>query len=158
VIVSVNVSGINAALATKRKSIERALARGVTKGAMLIQKTAREKILKGPKTGRLYGTVSDMIKADRGGKAAARRLHQASGPGEAPANDTGNLQRSINIVAASPSDRATANVTANAEYAAPLEYGTKTMEPRPFMEPSMIENKDKCAEVLRIELVQAVMS
>lgn len=142
----VGVPGVVAALATKRKAIERAIARGVTLGAFLIQKTARKKIMDGPKSGKLY---------KRG-----KKNHQASAPGEAPANDLGNLARSLNVVAASPSDRATAQVTAMAPYASWLEIGTKDgkIEPRPFMEPSAAECAPKVAETLRVEIEKAIGS
>lgn len=142
----VGVPGIVAALATKRKTIEQSVARGVTMGAMLIQKTARKKIMNGPKSGVSY---------KRGKKS-----HRASAPGEAPANDTGNLQRTINIVAAKPSDRSTAQVTCMSLYANYLENGTLDgkLEARPFMTPSAEECAPKIVTMLREEVEKAIAS
>lgn len=136
------------ALAKKQMELHRAIARGVTKGAMLVQKTARQKILKGPKTGRVYGTVADVMNnmvvqalgSERQKRLAAAKVHQASAPGQPPANDTGKLAASIQVVAASPSNRATAYVTVGEPYGKHLEFGTKEIEPRPFLQPSADEN------------------
>lgn len=142
----VGIPGILSAMKVKQKSIERALARGITKGALLIQKTARRKIMDGPKTGLAY---------KRG-----KKEHIASAPGEAPANDTGNLQRSIVVVAASPSDRVTALVNANAEYANWLENGTLDgkIQPRPFLTPSAEENAKKIGDMVKEEIEKAINS
>lgn len=108
-------------LQTKMKA---AVAKGTTRAAILLQKSAREKILNGPKSGRRYGG------------------HQASSPGEAPANESGQLQRSISIVKAKPGITTEASVIAGTQYAKALHFGTKTagrnrsviIEPRPFLD------------------------
>lgn len=69
------------------------------------------------KSGRIYGT------------------HQASAPGEMPAVDTGTLVGSIAVDA--QRGRLWAEVSAGAEYAAHLEYGTVNMAARPFMVPAV---------------------
>jgi phage gpG-like protein len=68
------------------------------------------KIESPPKTGRIYGT------------------HQASAPGEPPANDTGELAASITV----ESDGETVTLAARAPYAPTLEYGGAKIAPRPF--------------------------
>lgn len=142
----VGVPNIVAALEKKRAVIERAIARGVTKGAILIQKSARTKIMNGPKSGRTY---------KRG-----RKVHRASKAGEAPANDLGNLARSITVVSASSSSRATAQVVAGAEYASWLENGTLDgkIEPRPFLTPSAEENAKAIGDMLESEITKAIQS
>lgn len=120
---------------------EKAVARGTTKAAMMLQKRMRERIMKGPKSGRTYGR------------------HRASAANESPANETGNLQRSIHIVAAKPAPVAEARVVVSADYAKALEYGTKTagskhnviIEPRPFARPSIDELKDAMSKVIADE-------
>lgn len=74
-----------------------------------------------PKTGRSY----------RRGRFG---IHVASAPGEAPAVDNGILTNSINSQMATPTE---AIVSINAEYAAYLEYGTRFMRRRPFVEPAI---------------------
>jgi hypothetical protein len=158
----VGAPGLNAALGAKRDAILVAIARGVFKGAMLIQKTARKKIMGPPKTGRVYGAEADVQAFIKGNakqkKAAGKKVHQASAPGEAPANDLGNLQRSINIIAGKPGVVTEASVTANAEYASWLENGTLDgkIAPRPFLTPSMVESAQECSELLRLEITKEI--
>jgi HK97 gp10 family phage protein len=91
----------------------------------LVQKAARDieanakASMEGQKHGRIY---------TRGGV-----LHQASAPGEAPAVDTGKLKSSIFTEMVS---QFKAVVTASAEYAAMLEFGTRRMAARPFFRPA----------------------
>lgn len=74
-----------------------------------------------PKTGRAY----------RRGRTA---IHIASAPGEAPAVDFGTLTNSINVETPTLT---TARISINAEYAAYLEYGTRFMQPRPYVTPAI---------------------
>jgi len=66
--------------------------------------------------------------------------HVASRPGDAPNTDNGDLIKSISVQPLQP--KKTMTVGVNAKYAIPLEFGTKNMEARPYMQPSMEENKD----------------
>ncbi len=60
--------------------------------------------------------------------------HRASAPGEAPAIDTGNL---VNSIATELTGPASAVVFTNVEYAPYLEFGTKDIAPRPFLQPAV---------------------
>jgi HK97 gp10 family phage protein len=90
----------------------------------------------------LFGhKVADM-KVTTTGKAHAmfvQNFHVASAPGESPANDTGNLLQSIQVVQiqAEQGGTITSEVIVKARYAKWLEYGTKKMEPRPFVRPTL---------------------
>lgn len=66
-------------------------------------------------------------------KIDPRRTHRASAPGEAPATDTGRLASSIQA----DIEGKNATVFTNVEYAPWLEFGTRTIEPRPFMFPAL---------------------
>lgn len=70
-------------------------------------------------------------------KYSPRRTHRASAPGEAPATDTGRLVGSIQANIEGKS----AEVSANTEYAAYLEFGTRTIEPRPFLFPALEQER-----------------
>lgn len=59
--------------------------------------------------------------------------HVASLPGQAPNNDTGTLANNIETVQREP---LLVEVSSNAEYSAPLEFGTSRMAARPFMAPA----------------------
>jgi len=62
-------------------------------------------------------------------------FHQASAPGEAPANDTGKLAGSVK---AKKINKNHYEVDITAEYALILEYGTSVMQPRPFIVPAFL--------------------
>lgn len=89
------------------------------KATLDIQAEARRLIQDTPKTGRIY---------KRGGVS-----HQASAPGESPANDAGTLAESIQ---ARMTGYIQGEVEPTAEYADYLEFGTEKMEPRPYMFPA----------------------
>lgn len=83
-------------------------------GEMLKQEMIK-RIESGSKTGNMYGN------------------HQASAPGQSPADDSGDLVRSLKV-----------DVLKNGEmnikgtiYALYLENGTSKMQPRPFIQPSI---------------------
>lgn len=61
--------------------------------------------------------------------------HVASAPGEPPNADTRDLDSKIDTVVVA-SNPPTVHVTAWSDHAAPLEYGTSKMAPRPFMKPA----------------------
>lgn len=88
---------------------------------------AQQSIILGPKTGIIYGD------------------HQASAPGEAPADWTGQL-----VASGHTRYNRTAlmgEVVFSAPYALHLEYGTEKMEPRPYLRPAfMAENQIPLAD------------
>lgn len=89
-----------------------------------VKKEAVRSIEEGPKTGRIYRRENPS------------RIHQASAPGEAPADDLGNLKNSITV---SPSTRhnVPAKVGSPLPYAADLEHGTPKILPRPWLWPAI---------------------
>lgn len=96
--------------------------RGIRRAFYLLGKDlvaeARQLIIKGPKTGKLYRI------------SGRKKKHRASSPGEAPANLSGNLQRSVNfLVQGSDSMKFGAYI----EYGGFLELGTSKMEARPYL-------------------------
>jgi HK97 gp10 family phage protein len=124
--------------ADMRKEATKAL-QGV---AMKIANTAKLKIRNPPKTGTVYGKARDVKKFNwslPGATAASKRIHQASATGEAPANDTGHLMNSINVT--TDNSKVLATVTVKADYGLALEFGTRDMGERPFLRPSIEENK-----------------
>jgi HK97 gp10 family phage protein len=89
--------------------------------AQNIRTHAIKSILRGPKNGVEYQ------------KYKPNRRHRASAPGQAPATDTGRLAGAIKA----DINGKQAEVVADTEYAAWLEFGTSDIEPRPFMVPAM---------------------
>lgn len=110
--------------------------RAINRGAAKVEGTARKKIMRGQKTGRVYGK------------------HRASAPGEPPASDTGNLQTSIDIDI--DTDGMGASVIAVAAYAAMLEFGTSKMAPRPFLHPSLEEQRNGIVRDIAKEINKAL--
>ena len=98
-------------------------------GVNATRNTAVDNILRGSKTGETYE------------KYNPRRSHRASASGEFPASDTGFLAN--NIVTKLSSDGLSGEVTSRADYSQFLEFGTSKMGARPFMQPSLEENRPK---------------
>lgn len=79
--------------------------------------------------------IADGLKADlkaelnKSGSGRSYGTHQASAPGEPPAPDTTALRESTKTRRIDPT---TIRVSVGTTYAASLEYGTRTMAPRPF--------------------------
>ena len=115
---------------------EKQIRKAMTRSTILVQTTAVKSILGGGKSG-------DIVQ-----KYNPRREHQQSAPYEAPASDTGYLAANISQeVTKQPVARGipkiVGSVTASAEYAIHLEFGTQNMEPRPFLQPALESNKRK---------------
>lgn len=105
--------------------MQAATMRGVTTAIHIVEDHAVNLIMQGPKSGKVY--------ARRGVQ------HQASAPGEAPANDTGRLvnSRTVDLFPA----EIRARLTFRTAYALPLEVGTAKMEPRPYARRSLAERR-----------------
>ena len=108
----------------QRKDIKRKLTAIVGYGLNEIRNTAVNGIMQGTKSGAIRPDGS-----------------QASAVGEYPATDTGFLQS--NIVVKRDTDGLGGDVESRADYSAPLEFGTKNMGARPFMQPSAEEVRPK---------------
>lgn len=104
-------------------SIFKAAESAVNNSAENLAKEMKKSIVSGAKSGRQYFI--------RG------RRHQSSSPGQAPANSTGQLVRSIKVKKVDKGHE----VTIDAEYAKLLEYGTSKMRPRPFILPALMKVK-----------------
>lgn len=93
-------------------------------------------------TKRVLYDGSDMIRAEAFRSISAGSVygknHVPSAPGEPPNRDTGVLQAHIENRMVSDLE---AEVSSNAPYAAPLEFGTSKMAARPYMRPA----RDKVA-------------
>ena len=100
--------------------------------ALRAQRDAQTLIQSPPKTGRVY----------KYGKV----LHQASAPGESPATDTGALVANSKV---EQGRTAMWWILFMQEYAAPLEFGTPKMLPRPFLRPAIEGVKDRFFKALR---------
>ncbi|WP_159728381.1 hypothetical protein [Methylosinus sp. Ce-a6] len=107
--------------------------------ALMAQSDAQRRILKGPKTGRVYkrGEIT----------------HRASALGEAPANDLGFLVGSIRI---DITQKLQVDLRALAPHAIHLEYGTVAMAARPFLRPAGEEAGKRSKEVFDVYIAAAL--
>jgi HK97 gp10 family phage protein len=112
--------------------------RGVVAATEAIREEAISLILNPPKTGRIYRR--------RGVE------HQASAPGEAPASDTGFLASSITTKY--DASKLSGQVVVGAAYGPHLEYGTQTMEPRPFLRPAIANRRKETLRIIRDEVAR----
>jgi HK97 gp10 family phage protein len=94
-------------------------------------------------------TVIDGIRAGGQGevyeKYNPRRTHQSSKEGAYPATDTGFLISHVNSKIYN--NGLGGEIQSNAEYSAFLEFGTRTMRARPFMQPSLEVNRKKIVKM-----------
>jgi HK97 gp10 family phage protein len=118
---------------------DKELADAVRMTAQGIRGNAQKLIARGTKSGAVYKS------------SVANRMHRASAPGEAPASDSATLVGSIRADVAGKE----ANVSANTKYAASLEFGTRNMEPRPFMVPAMESERPSWERRLREAVTKA---
>lgn len=117
----------------------RAIQRGIVRGTEALRSEVLTQILNTAKTGRVY---------------ARRGLeHQASAPGEPPASDTGVLVRSIRSDFSRLDDNV-GRVVVGAAYGPHLEYGTQTMEPRPFLRPAVANQRANVERIVVDEVVR----
>ena len=92
-----------------------------------------------------FGKVVNRQK--QGGKGTYK--HVASKAGDAPNTDTSDLVKSISVEPLQP--KKTMYVGVNAEHGTWLEFGTRDMKARPFMQPAMDENENELMELLAQE-------
>lgn len=127
--IKVQVDGLDRVAGASRKvreSVARELLGALKLSGERVRGEAIKSILAGGKTGTVYkrGNV----------------LHQASAPGEAPAQDTGRLASSITTSVDGTSVIVTAG-NGTVKYARMLEFGTSRIAARPFMMPAYRRSK-----------------
>jgi HK97 gp10 family phage protein len=103
----------------------------IGRAANLVRNTAVQSINQGSKSGVTYE------------KYNPRRTHKSSSAGQPPATDTGFLVQNIIIVMDIADKGLSANVESRANYSTFLEFGTRNMGARPFMQPALEENRAK---------------
>ena len=89
-----------------------------------------KKYQRGPATGITYE------------KTNPKRTHKASAAGEAPATDTGRLANSV-VTEKDAASPLSIEVLTEVEYGPYLEFGTRTIAPRPSWVPSVQEETPK---------------
>lgn len=122
-----------------------------------LRQTSQQLIASKNKTGRIYRIRLNGVNIK----------HQASAPGEAPANLTGNLKASLGFDVrgsyemefGSRSEAPKAGVSpkqAVAKYSVYLELGTSKIAPRPYLKPSIDQNTGNGVQHFERELQRAL--
>ena len=115
---------------------EKHLKQLVQRATTTVEGTAKESIMSGG-TGRTYQ------------KYNPRRQHTASAKGEPPATDTGFLVSNITSSVKQQGTSVVGQIVASAPYAPYLEFGTSTIDPRPFMQPALERNRPKIKRMFK---------
>lgn len=122
-----------------KRAANKAAEREVSRAALAVKSTAVNKIQRGPATGVIY----ERTKPFKG-------THRASAPGEPPMSDTGRLAGSVE----SKRQGLTAWVFTEVEYGRFLEFGTTKMDARPWLFPSLEENRARFPDQLGTAVVK----
>lgn len=117
------------ATAMMRKEV----ARAVEETAYAVHASAVKRIQSGPASGMTYE------------KHDPRRTHQASAPGQPPMSDTGRLASSIEVRVSGLEGQ----VFTPVDYGRALEFGTSRTAARPWLFPSVEENRPNFLRKLR---------
>jgi len=160
-----------------RKAADKAADAEVNRARLAVETDAKRFIAKGPKTGWVYHRQFDgkwMVISRVGiignpqvvaiyraeGKENMSAYHQASSPGQPPATDTGTLIASIEskmeTYQLTSSHKASAVVWTENDYAKFLEFGTKKIEPRPFMTPALEKNRARFPKALGEAVIKSI--
>ena len=115
---------------------EKHLKQLVQRATTTVEGTAKESIMSGG-TGITYQ------------KYNPRRQHTASAKGEPPASDTGFLVSNITSSVKQQGTSVVGQIVASAPYAPYLEFGTSTIDPRPFMQPALERNRPKIKRIFK---------
>lgn len=115
------------ALIEKGEEVRRRASAQVTESTLRVHSAAVNRIQRGPASGRVYE------------KYQPRRSHQASAPGQPPQSDTGVLASSVQW---NTSDLVGVVFTIK-DYGKYLEFGTKNMAARPWLFPSLEEERPR---------------
>lgn len=118
------------------KNPEKHLKNLVQRSTSIVEGTAKQSILKGG-TGITYQ------------KYNPRRQHTASAEGEPPASDTGFLVSSISSSVKRTKNSVIGQIIASAPYAPHLEFGTRDIRPRPFMQPALEKNRPQIKRIFK---------
>jgi HK97 gp10 family phage protein len=85
--------------------------------------------------------------------AVSGKKHVVSKPGEPPKNDSHVLHNNIETAQIAP---LVVEVSSNAPYSAPLEFGTSKMAARPFMRPARDKKRKEVEQLVKQAVASAV--
>ena len=95
--------------------------------------------------------IKSILQNPRAGESTTRynpkRTIRISKEGDPPASDTGFLASNIHLVM--DADQLGASIESRAKYSAFLEFGTRHMRARPFMQPALEQGKRKYKKMFK---------
>lgn len=95
--------------------------------------------------------IKSIVQNPRAGDSVTRynptRTIRISKEGDPPASDTGFLASNIHLVM--DADQLGASIESRAKYSAFLEFGTRHMRARPFMQPALEQGKRKYKKMFK---------
>ena len=116
----------------------------IANSALALQGDAARSIQQGARSGRIYTTEFFTDAQGRVRPIGKRPPHQASAPGEPPKSDEGGRGGLAGSIFAELSeDGLSAEVGTDVKYGTHLEFGTRKMAARPWLQPAFERNKDK---------------
>ena len=133
---SINIEGLDEMkelFKQAKDEVKREVSQAVARSTLSVHSRAVKRIQNGPASGIVYELYEP------------RRTHQASAPGEPPMSDTGRLASSMQFEI----DGLTGYVFTPVEYGPYLEFGTSRMAARPFLFPSVEEERPVFMKALK---------
>ena len=122
-------------LDSRKKIAEAKIFVSMQQSVDVVRNHAVKSILQGNPTGELYK------------KYRPRRDHRASAKDQPPASDTGFLASNISGTVKKNVVAVFGEVRSAAKYSKHLEFGTSTMDKRPFLRPALKKNQKKISEI-----------
>ena len=123
-----------------KQNLEKNVRRALNRSGLVVEGKAKERIQRGPHSGKIYE------------KYNPRRTHRASAAGESPATDTGFLVSNISHKAVTREGKGLEMVVASsAPYSEFLEFGTRYIEERPFLQPALEDSADAIEKIFASE-------
>lgn len=117
------------------KSIEHGAVKKMLEAVNVVRNTTLE-TLSGSRSGRVYKVPG------------TQREYMASSPGQPPAQRTGRLRQDVRTAVEAEKGTVTGMVGTDLDYGKHLEYGTRTIEPRPWLRISFEKALPKIKEIL----------
>ncbi len=129
----IGIPGLQKQLKEYGEEMRKEIAREVRRSTLRVSNAAIKRIQTGPASGRTYE------------KYSPRRTHKASAKGEPPMTDTGRLASSVETRV----DGLTGYIFTRLDYGKHLEFGTKNIDPRPWLNPSIEEERPKFINAIK---------
>lgn len=117
------------------KAIEDTASQRMLEAVNIVRNQALE-TLSGSRTGRTYKVPG------------TSRTYTASAPGEPPAQASGELRGSVKVAVVTEGKKLIGLAGSDSKHAAPLEFGTRSIAPRPWLRISFEKALPKVKEIL----------